>query len=457
MSSPTTPLATYQPAPFSHAWRPWSQPINDALVLRTVCGLLNKVSSRTVDHIARTFADLVVRTERGGDPVVIEACAGMVVQRCVADTARLDLVAKMVQRAVDEAEGEDLRWRSVDPYHLGNPATSFQSALKTSALNEARSAISSARSEEALPLCTFLGELLVLGVLGCDDMQDLVNALFTDTTRGSELSSLALCRMLRRIVTSTEASHIIDGLLLVDAVEGVLEEDTITLRTRFMMMDIHDQCLYPRPRDAFSSDLHRREVYGLGEVLDAGTDMVESPPLPSEVRVTLSDRCVKEAKTFVESRDLAKAETFCKSLRTGERHSFLQAVIHETLVNGAEADASMVAAFLTEPSSRFLFGSEPNLAKAFEPDIALLEDTVLDVPSAYRLMAIMLSAAGFTQCQLEDLASRIIIRENVARDRLLDEVAAFSIAGLDETLRLNTIIEETSEDETPSSDYAYAY
>ncbi|KAI0365581.1 hypothetical protein BV20DRAFT_1038864 [Pilatotrama ljubarskyi] len=456
MSSPTTPLATYQRPPFSHVWRPWSQLVDEAFIRRSICGLLNKVTRRTIDNIAAGFAGLVARIERSGDPAVIETCARIVVQRCVADPSRVDFVATMVQRAVDEAEGEDLRWRSVDPYHLGNPAASFHSALKTAVLSHSQLAASSGHSEEAFALSAFLGELLVLGALCCEDVEDVVKGLFMETTRNSEVHCLALCRILRRVVTSTEASQIIDGLLLVDAIEGVLEEDTISLKIRYMMMDIHDQCLYPRPRDVFSSELHRSEVYGFHDDLDED-DAIVSPVVLAEAQVALLDRCLKEAKACLDSQDLLKAETFCKSLPIRRRYRFLHALIHVTLATGDGRNAHMVATFLTLPSSRILLGSDVDLAKAFEPDIALLEDTVLDVPFAYRLMAIMLSAAGFSQHELEDLASRIIIRENAARDHLLDEVAAFSVGGLDETLHLPTVIEETSEDETPSSEYAYAY
>ncbi|EIW54496.1 uncharacterized protein TRAVEDRAFT_132644 [Trametes versicolor FP-101664 SS1] len=460
MSTPTTPIASFKRMPLPQRWRPWSQPVDESVVRRTTCGLLNKVAGATFDAIAGRFVDVVVRAERRGDATAVEACAGLIVQRCVADPPRLNLYARMVQRAVDEAEGEDLRWRGVDPYYLVNPAASLQSTLRTAVLDELQLALASDGSEDALTLAAFVGELLTLGVLSCGDVQDLVNLLFTETGKSSDHHCIALCRILRRVVSSTEASPIVDGLSLVEHIESVLEEDTISLKIRYIMMDMLDQCLYPRPQDVFSSDLQRSEVYGLRDD-DDEEDNVTSLPTPlmlsSNEPLPIFEQCHKEAKAVFASRDLRRAESFCKSLRTGRRYRFVRAMVSVALAGGDDADANFVATFLSEPTSRNLVDTAGALAKAFEPEVAALEDTVLDIPSAYRLMAIILSAAALSQEDLEDLASRIIVRENAARELLLDEVASLSLAPADETFRLSAVVEETSEDEAPSSEYAIAY
>ncbi|KAH9856016.1 hypothetical protein C2E23DRAFT_773498 [Lenzites betulinus] len=461
MSSPTTPLASKR-APFAASWRPWSQPVDEELICRTICGLLNKVTATTLDGIAERFAETIVRVERSGDADAMEVCAGLLVQRCVADPPRLTLFASMVQRAVDEAEGEDLRWRAVDPYHLGNPAGSLQSTLRTAVLDELQRALGSERVEDSLALSAFVGELLVLGVLCCGDVLDLLNVLFTETGKSSDYHCVTLCRILRRVVSSTEASSLVDGLALIEHIEGILEEDTISLRIRYMMMDILDQAFYPRPQDVFSSDLQRSEVYGLRDALDDEDDVtgissrIVAPP--EAHNPASSEQCYIEAKALIASRDLHKAEAFCRSLRPARRCRFLQALVSIALASGEEGDAQLVATFLSKPTTRALSEATPGiLHKAFEPEIAALEDTVLDVPAAYRLMALMLSAAALSQYEFEDLAARIVVRENAARDRLLDEVAALAIVQGDETFRLSAVVEETSEDEAPSSEYAIAY
>lgn len=130
------------------------------------------------------------------------------------------------------------------------------------------------------------------------------------------------------------------------------------------------------------------------------------------------------------------------------------------LSGGDEADANFVATFLSQPAVRTILRAEGNRAKAFEPDIAMLEDTAVDVPNAYHLMAIMLRGAGFLPHELEDIASGIVVRENKARDRLLEHVFAIGFnTAVGEDSALSAIVEEASsdDDETPSSDYAYAY
>ncbi|KAI0629040.1 hypothetical protein C8Q77DRAFT_1161681 [Trametes polyzona] len=465
MSSPTTPVASLKRIPFSQPWRPWSQPVDEVAVRRTMCGFLNKVSSATLEPLSSRFADLVVRVERSGDAALVEACAGLIVQRCVADpdALRIGLLAKMVQRAADEAEGEDLRWRNVDPYHLGNPAVSLQTTLKTAVLDECLHALTlSGREGDSLALAAFVGELLVLGVLSSGDVQELVGLLFLETGKSSDHHCIALCRILRRVVSSTEASSLIDGLSLVDLIEGILEEDTLSFRIRYMMMDMLDQCLYPRPHDAFSSDIQRSEVYGLRDDSDDDHDATGSPSIPlgsPEVPgQTTPARFLQETHKFLASRDINRAEVFCRSLHPSKRPLFLAAAISAALASGDESDAALVATLLSRPATRALLDSPAALARAFEPEILALEDTVLDVPAAYRLMAIMLSAAALAQHELEDLAARIVVRENAARERLLDEVAALSVSPVsDRAFRMGTVVEETSEDEEVPSDYAVAY
>ena len=65
-----------------------------------------------------------------------------------------------------------------------------------------------------------------------------------------------------------------------------------------------------------------------------------------------------------------------------------------------------------------------DIAAAFEPDMIKLEDTVLDVPNAYHIMATLLHGAGLPMDVIEDLGGRIVVRRNVCRDRLLEELRA---------------------------------
>ncbi len=211
-------------------------PVDRTVVRRKICGLLNRVAPANVDRIADRFAKVVNDVERSRQSSVVHSCAKMLIERCLKDPLRIALVARLVQRAVDEAEGESLGWRSVDPYYLEDLTDSIYMTLKTTLLEQLDIKLRHGQEREACALSTFLGELLVLGVISCDDVQDVLLALFTGTAQNSDLSCVVLCRTLRRIAASTEASHIIDALGLVDHIESVLEEDTISVKIRYMVM-----------------------------------------------------------------------------------------------------------------------------------------------------------------------------------------------------------------------------
>lgn len=236
MHSPPTPhpsaSSTYQGA----SWKPWSISVDVTSVRRELCGLLNKVTPGNIECIATRFSSLVNRVENSGESSVVRLCAGTLVDRCCSDPARTDLIAGLVQRAVDTTEGESLRWRSVDAYYVEDPATSTPTVLKRMLLERLEAAVRHEREEETYAWTAFAGELLVLGVISSDEIQDVVNIMFRRTAGDSDLSCTSLCRILRRVVASTEASHIIDALGIVDQVEDVLAEDTISVKTRYMMM-----------------------------------------------------------------------------------------------------------------------------------------------------------------------------------------------------------------------------
>ena len=121
------------------------------------------------------------------------------------------------------------------PYHLDDPTTSVTAVVEGVLLASLVSALRGGYEQDARTLAGFAGELLVLGILSCDDVQDIVTSLFEYVSGNSSMHCVVLCHMLRRIVISTEASHLINSLSLVPRIEAVLEEDTISLQVRYMM------------------------------------------------------------------------------------------------------------------------------------------------------------------------------------------------------------------------------
>ena len=486
MHSPTTPRSLSTSKLFAGAWRPWSIPSDWLSTRRTLCGLLNKVTPRNLSRIADRFAALAIRLERSGDAASAEACAHILVHRCIADPTRIGLYASLVQRAADGVEGESLRWRSVDPYHLDDPATSLSAEVGAVLLASLDSAVRRGYEGErdARTLAGFAGELLVLGILSSEDVQDVVASLFEGVSENSEMHCVMLCAILRPIVSSTEATHLIGSLSLVVQIEGVLKEDMITLKTRYMMMvspvrphmkitelrsrllqSMLDHCMYPRPRDAFGSDMRRSEIYGLHD--DGAEDgprpaIIHSTQLVNGDNVHHSDAtiesCRRYAETFLTIRDIASAEKFFNTLQPRDWHLFTEALVSTAIGSGDEADAIAVASFLALPSVHRVYADDSAaFKKVLEAEIVMLEDTVLDCPSAYRAMASLLHAAGLPVHLVEDLASRIIVRTNPARDRLLEEFNALNVGADDALEQAEDGAEYTSGEEGSASSYAYAY
>nr|VWO97250.1 TAL effector protein Tal2a (AvrBs3 and PthA family of transcription activator-like effector proteins) [Ganoderma boninense] len=270
--------------------------------------------------------------------------------------------------------------------------------------------------------------------------------------------------MLRPIVTSTEATHLIDSLSLMVQIEAVLKEDMITLKARYMMMSMLDHCMYPRPRDAFGSDVRRSEIYGLNDdsaedsqrlALNHSTQITNIDVDPPDAT---GENSTRYAHTFFTTRNVASAEQVFHKLPPPECHLFTGTLISKAMGSGDETDIVSVASFLALPSVRRTY-SEDSAAfrRCLEAEIAMLEDTVLDCPSAYRAMATMLYAADLPTHLVEDLASRIITRKNPARDRLLEEFNALSVGADDALEQSEDGAEYTSGEEGSASGYAYAY
>lgn len=222
--------------------------------------------------------------------------------------------------------------------------------------------------------------------------------------------------------------------------------------------------MYPRPRDAFGSDMPRSEIYGLRD------DDAEDGPRPAinhSVQFVNKDirhsdgtveKCQQHARIFLTTRNIASAEQFFNTLRSGEHHFLVGALISAAVSSGDEADTISVASFLVLPSVRRAHAEDSAaFNKILEAEIVMLEDTVLDCPSAYRAMAAMLLAADLPVDVIEDLASRIVVRKNPGRDRLLEEFNALGVGADDAPEQSEHGTEDTSGEEGSASDYAYAY
>ncbi|KAH9941933.1 hypothetical protein B0H21DRAFT_752170 [Amylocystis lapponica] len=426
MASSASPLLS-RPLPSVPPWKPWSVPIDIMRMKRALCSLLNKMTATNFDAISDAILQWAVAVERTDDAADLEILARWIVQRGIFDELHLELYAKLCQKIVDELQSERGRWRKVDPYSLGNPFRSFEGAVQGLARSEFEHIASEGSARALFALARFMGELLVHGVLAAGDIEGILDVLFAETERNDEDCAVALCRLLSRVVQAPDASRIIDELAVIDGIERVLQEDTISFKTRFLMMSLLERAVELKPHDTFSSAQQRTEVYGLDlnseEELEeaSGASTGEGSSAHGISAEGLQQYCYAQAQSFLLSRNVASAEGTFSALEPQNRHHFVASLIAAALSSNDYADASFVGMLLSLASVHRLSQAEDSIMLGFIAEVVLLEDTVLDIPSAYRLMAVILYACGLGQNAVQDLTMRAIADGSGSADRLLGE------------------------------------
>lgn len=218
---------------------------------------------------------------------------------------------------------------------------------------------------------------------------------------------------------------------------------------------MHDQALYPRPHDAFSSTQQRIEVYGL----DPNDSDFESA-VEDDEGVSTSDiyhTCQTHAKQYILNRQVSEAEQFMRSLNPEYRSIFISYLISTTLNCGDTSDASFVASLFSLDSIRHLC-DRSTFVKGFCDEVTHLEDTSIDVPHANHLMATMLYGSPLNVDAVEELASKL--RSLDVKDRLIDTYSTLDTnSDVDAPKHSKALSgrEHTVERLRPSSRRIYAY
>ena len=219
------------------------------------------------------------------------------------------------------------------------------------------------------------------------------------------------------------------------------------------MQNLHEEIVYPQPQDAFSSTRQRTEVYGLDsessdteslldqeDTLEDSTDtsveetqtkvddVAEEPSVDEE---RLRRTCRTEAREDVLRRNPNRAVRFLELLRPHHRYIFVSNLLSAVFSFGDEEDAAFVASMFSSNEIRSLcYGGCDAFIEGFKPEIAVLEDTTIDVIQAYSMMALMLHATGLPRSTVTDIAS--FIAGTDACERFLDAYSRAS-PGLDST------------------------
>ncbi|KAH8087845.1 hypothetical protein BXZ70DRAFT_910133 [Cristinia sonorae] len=397
MSSPAQP----QPTP---PWRPWSIPTQLPFMRRRLCGLLNKITKANLDSISSKIAALAVSVERTGDPDILDTFVRTIFQHSVSDPSRTRVYVELCQRVVDELERERSLWRKVDLFHLGNPMDCFETSLRLRAQYEFNYIIGVGQTETLRTFTGLVGELLVEELLFPDDVVAMVDTLFARASRDEEASSAALHRFLSRITVSFGASQLLISLDIAERLEILLEgAEHLSPKVRYTMMNILDQVLYPRPHDAFSSSLLRSEIYGIDVSDTVGSDTSSVAETPGASYISSNDNQYN-TRQFLLTRDETAALEYLKVLELDQREVFISSLISAALSLGDVSDAQLVASLFSNHGVRQICEVEV-FVNAFAPELSSLQDTIIDVPHATRLLAIMLQGSPLPPSAVERMAT----------------------------------------------------
>ncbi len=178
-----------------------------------------------------------------------------------------------------------------------------------------------------------------------------------------------------------------------------------------------DQALYPRPHAAFASVQQRIEVYGLDP---NDSDFESAAGDEAELATDVYHSCLTRARQYILNRQTSSVEQFMQALDREYRSIFISYLVTTTLNSGDASDASFVASLFSLDSIRYLC-DRATFARGFSAEVALLEDTSIDVPQANHLMATMLNGSPLSIDAVEELASKV--RSLDVKDRLIDSCA----------------------------------
>lgn len=176
-----------------------------------------------------------------------------------------------------------------------------------------------------------------------------------------------------------------------------------------------DQALYPRPHDAFGSVQQRIEVYGL----DPDDSDFESAAEEEEIQHAddIYSTCQTNSRQYILNRQSSAVEKFVQALEPEHRHILISYLVSTTLESGGASDATFVATLFSLEGIRCLCDRNVFI-EGFTSEVALLDDTSIDIPQAYQLMAIMLIGSPLNLDAVEELTSNL--RSLDVKDRLMD-------------------------------------
>ncbi|UZJ56072.1 hypothetical protein CBS101457_005392 [Exobasidium rhododendri] len=112
-----------------------------------------------------------------------------------------------------------------------------------------------------------------------------------------------------------------------------------------------------------------------------------------------------DIKEFLEIKDIEEATDALEVLPSKRRSEFINKIV-ETALNKKDEEVEMVGRFFTAAREKGLLDDE-TFEGGLKDQVEFLDDTAVDVPAAYKYMAILIVATGLSKEKIEALAETI--------------------------------------------------
>jgi translation initiation factor 4G len=154
----------------------------------------------------------------------------------------------------------------------------------------------------------------------------------------------------------------------------------------------------------------------------APSEVSEDDGEPSLTEDQANAKIDEHLKEFWAVRNLEEADSYFPSLPGAFKARFLDKLVGSAFER-KEADAKLVAEFLARAVEKEACPTS-SLEEGFASQIVFMEDIAIDVPAAYRLMAILLKGSKLPMDKIEELGGKIVVEGDPAvhpKDKLLKE------------------------------------
>ncbi|THH33071.1 hypothetical protein EUX98_g1155 [Antrodiella citrinella] len=339
---------------------------------RKTFGLLNKVAKANSHSIAYQLLAVAISVENTGDPNILETFVRTIYRHAVTDQTRTRLYVDVCLRAQYEFDR----------------------------------IVASGEPEELRTFMTFVGGLLAEGPLAWNDVDSMMDVLYQHVACSDEGATSALYQFLSRVMVSHNAIRLLTDLDILRRTQEALSAQAGELRPKvhYILLNIADQVTYPRPADVFGSASHRNDVYGLDA---SATASVASFTVETQddaaFRQWHASQLEPQVREFIVTRNDTVALEHLRNLHSEQRPVFISLLVSMALATGDMTCAQSVAALFLSEDVRGLCDVEM-FERAFEAELSSLEDTIIDIPYATQLLAVMLQGSPLPRATVENLA-----------------------------------------------------